>query len=136
MRNLKATDFQLSDNGQAREIRYFWQESELPLTVALVADVSGSQAGFVKSHRDSIAQFLKQVIGPRDRAMIVEVDRQARLISGLTRSLNDLNREVKESARAKARRRRCWDPPAGTRHSLTVAEAPRCGTGFTTPPKR
>jgi len=84
VRDLKASDFTLTDNGEPREIHNLWQEADLPLTVALVADVSGSQAGFVKSHRDAIAQFLKQVVGPRDHAMIVEVDKQARLISGLT----------------------------------------------------
>jgi VWFA-related protein len=92
--NLKAEDFRLLDNGQAREIRHFWQESDLPLTVALVADISGSQAGYIKSHREAIAQFLKQVIGPRDRAMVVELAQQSQLISGLTGSATDLNAAV------------------------------------------
>ncbi len=95
-RSLKVEDFILRDNGQAREIRNLWRESDLPLTVALVADVSGSQAGFVKSHRAAIAQFLKQVIGPRDRAMIAEVDKQTRLISDLTGSLDDLSAAVQK----------------------------------------
>ena len=88
--NLKAEDFRLLDNGQPRAITNFWQESDLPLTVALVADVSGSQAGYVRSHRQVIAQFLKQVIGPRDRAMVVEIAQKSWLISGLTGSGADL----------------------------------------------
>jgi VWFA-related protein len=92
--NLKAEDFRLLDNGQPREIRNFWQESDLPLTVALVADVSGSQAGYIRSHREAIAQFLRQVIGPRDRAMVVEVAQQSWLISDLTGSGNDVNAAV------------------------------------------
>lgn len=72
-RNLKLQDFSILDDGQPRTIQNFWQESDLPLTVALVADVSGSQAGYIRSHRDAVAQFFKQVIGPRDRAMVVEV---------------------------------------------------------------
>lgn len=90
-RGLRAEDFRLLDNGQPRDIRSFWQESDLPLTVALVADVSGSQEGYIRSHRDAIAQFLKQVIGPRDRAMVVEVEQNAWLISGLTSSVGDLS---------------------------------------------
>jgi VWFA-related protein len=92
--NLKAEDFKVLDNGQPREIRNLWHESDLPLTVALVADVSGSQAGYVRSHREALSQFLKQVIGPRDRAMVVEVAREAWLIAGLSGSSADLSAAV------------------------------------------
>jgi Ca-activated chloride channel family protein len=94
--NLKVEDFRLLDNGEPRKIRNFWRESDLPLTVALVADVSGSQTEYVRSHRDTIGQFLKQAIGPRDRAMVVEVARQSRLISGLTSSGSDLSAAVEK----------------------------------------
>src|SRR5580692_11156488 len=95
-KGLKVEDFNLHDNGKPREIRNFWQESDLPLTVALVADVSGSQAGFIRSHREAVGQFLKQVIGPRDHAMIVQVEQQARLISDLTGSFDDLSAAVEK----------------------------------------
>src|ERR1700678_1035187 len=94
--NLKAADFKVLDDGQPRDIRGFWQESDLPLTVALVADVSGSQAGYVRSHREAISQFLKQVLGPRDRAMVVEVAQKSWLISGLTGSSDDLSAAVEQ----------------------------------------
>lgn len=93
-RDLKAADFEIRDNGQARQIRNFWQEADLPLTVALVADVSGSQEGFVRSHRDALGQFLKQVIGPRDRAMVVDIANETRLLSGLTGAADDLDAAV------------------------------------------
>src|SRR5580692_9342354 len=51
VKGLKKEDFHLRDNGQVREIQNFWQESDLPLTIALVVDASGSQSGFVKNHR-------------------------------------------------------------------------------------
>lgn len=84
VRNLKPQDFRLLDNGKPRVISNLWQESDLPLTVALVADVSGSQAGYIRSHRDAIGQFLRQVIGPRDRAMVVEIAQNSWLVAGLT----------------------------------------------------
>jgi VWFA-related protein len=110
VRNLTLKDFNLSDNGEPREIRNLWQESDLPLTVALVADVSGSQAGFVKSHREAIAQFLKQVIGPRDRAMIVEVSQQSWLISDLTGSPADLDAAVQKIGAAEGKRSQMLGP--------------------------
>jgi Ca-activated chloride channel family protein len=103
-RNLKAEDFKLLDNGRPREIQNFWQESDLPLTVALVADVSGSQAGYIRSHREAISQFLKQVIGPRDRAMVVEVAQRSWLISALTGSGGDLSAAVERIGTSEGKR--------------------------------
>lgn len=110
-KDLKASDFNLRDNGQPREIRDFWQESDLPLSIALVADVSGSQAGFIRSHREAVGQFLKQVIGPRDHAMIVEVAQQARLISDLTGSLDDLSAAVEKIGTAEGKQSSMLGPP-------------------------
>src|SRR3984957_20308093 len=59
VKGLKREDFILHDTGQPREIANFWEESELPPTIAFVADVSGSQSGFIKSHREAVAQFFK-----------------------------------------------------------------------------
>lgn len=92
--DLTAKDFQVLDNGQPRTIQNVWQEADLPLTVALVADVSNSQIGFIRNHREAIGQFLNQVIGPRDRVMVVEVAQKAWLIAGLTSS--DVGAVVKE----------------------------------------
>ncbi len=94
VRDLKAQDFRLLDDGQPRAIQNFWLESDLPLTVALVADVSGSQAGYIRSHREAMAQFLRQVIGPRDRAMVVQVAQKTWLLSALTSSSGDLSAAV------------------------------------------
>jgi Ca-activated chloride channel homolog len=118
-KNLKREDFILKDNGQPRDIRDFWQESDLPLTVALVADVSGSQQGFVRSHREAIGRFLKQVIGPRDQAMVVEIAQQAFLDSPLTGSPDDLSAAV-EKIGSKGRASEMLGPPcrnAGLRRS-------------------
>jgi Ca-activated chloride channel homolog len=94
VKNLKSEDFVLMDNGVPQKIGQFWQESDLPLTVALVADISGSQAMFIKNHRNAVTQFLSQVIGPRDRAMVVEVAQQAWLVSDLTNDPNALRKSV------------------------------------------
>jgi Ca-activated chloride channel homolog len=121
-RDLKAADFTLRDNGQPREIQNFWQEADLPLTVALVADVSGSQATYVKSHRDAVAQFLQQVIGPADRAMVVEVANEAWLVSDLTGSA-----EALDAALEKIGRRGAKDLPMLGPHCVNPGVLRSCG---------
>ena len=110
-RGLKKEDFQLRDNGQGREIRDFWQESDLPLTIALVVDVSGSQSGFIKGHREAVAQFFQQVIGERDRAMVVQVAQAARLVSDLSGSKDELDAALGKIGTREARQLPMLGPP-------------------------
>jgi Ca-activated chloride channel family protein len=110
-KGLKKEDFQLRDNGQVREIRNFWQESDLPLTIALVVDASGSQSGFVKNHREAVAQFFDQVIGERDRAMVVQVAQGARLVSDLSGSRSDLHAALEKIGTREARDLPMLGPP-------------------------
>ncbi len=94
LQNLKREDFALLDNGQPRDIQYFWQETDLPLTIGLIVDVSGSQTGCIKRHRDTLTRFLAQVLGARDRAFIVTVGRDVKLLTDLTGSVDDLREGV------------------------------------------
>ena len=111
VKGLKREDFGLRDNGQPREIRDFWQEADLPLTIAFVADVSGSQAGFIKSHRDAVGQFFQQVMSPGDRAMVVEVARQSRLLSDLTGSTDALAAAVQKIGTHEGKQAPMLGPP-------------------------
>ena len=94
-------DFQLLDNGRAREIQYLWQEADLPLTVGLIADVSGSQSSFIDRHRSEVSQFLEQVLGPKDQAFLVAVAANPWLVTDLTGSLPELRKGVDRIGRAR-----------------------------------
>jgi Ca-activated chloride channel family protein len=115
VRDLQAEDFSLLDDGQAREIRNFWRESDLPLTVALVADVSGSQAGYIGSHRQALVQFLDQVLGARDRAMVVQVAQKSWLISGLASPGANLSAAVEKIGSPAGRESPLLGPPCRNR---------------------
>jgi len=90
VRDLKREDFVVLENGVPQDIKYLWQELDLPLTVGLIADISGSEYKFVEQHRDTIAQFLERVLSPKDRAFIVSVATQQRLVTDVTSSIDEL----------------------------------------------
>jgi VWFA-related protein len=91
-RFLTAADFELRDNGRVQKIDQIWQESELPLTVGLIVDVSGSQSNFIDKHRHTAAQFLTQVIRPQDRAFIVTVGPEVKLLADLTAAPDEMRK--------------------------------------------
>jgi len=71
VRDLKQDDFKIFEDGRPQEIRYFAQDTDLPLTIALLLDVSGSVRWFVEDEKRTAAKFLEQVLRPNDRALLV-----------------------------------------------------------------
>ncbi len=84
--NLTRDDFEVLDDGIPQTVSYFAHSSDLPLTLGLVADFSGSQDRFVKRHRHDLEQFLKQVLSPRDRSFLICFGNHIRLAADFTSS--------------------------------------------------
>jgi VWFA-related protein len=87
---LTPDDFAVSDDGAPRAIKYLWRETDLPLTVALVVDVSGTQVAFWETHREALQRFAEKLLSRRDRALLVAVSIQQRLVTDLTDSTEEL----------------------------------------------
>jgi Ca-activated chloride channel family protein len=91
VQNLRREDFTVLDQGQPREIHSFWRETDLPLTIGLIADVSGSESGVIGKHRETLRRFLTQIVGAQDRAFLVTVgNRDVKLVTDLTGSVDEL----------------------------------------------
>src|ERR1700682_1835867 len=61
VRNLTKDDFSLAESGRPQAIRYFSQETDLPLTVGLMVDTSMSQQRVMDAERGASFRFLEQV---------------------------------------------------------------------------
>ena len=96
-RDLTRDDFELFDNGEARAIDSVWHETDLPLTLGLVIDVSGSQAEWVAAHGAILADFLRRLMRKDDRAFLVTVGADVKLVSELTGSLPALLTGLREA---------------------------------------
>ena len=87
---LRRDDFVVREDGVPQEVKYLWQERDLPLTVIFVVDITCSQGVFHKQYAQVVLQFLEHVLSPGDRAAIVSVFDQARLVTDLTDSAERL----------------------------------------------
>ena len=70
IQDLVKDDFEIREEGKPREIRYFSRENGLPLTIALLVDVSGSVRSFLRAEKDTAVQFFRSVLRPQDQAML------------------------------------------------------------------
>ena len=85
-------DFVLKQDGKEVPIRYFSQGEELPLTLALLVDTSGSQRTFIGDESVASDVFFQSMLEQKeDRAMLVQFDAKLRQLRGLTSSASDLH---------------------------------------------
>jgi len=85
--NLKQGDFVLDDEGRPQTIKYFSQETDLPLNLGLLVDTSGSQRRVLGDERAASLKFFEQVLREdRDLAFVIHFDYQVELLQDLTNS--------------------------------------------------
>src|SRR5262249_48394690 len=128
--DLRQQDFVLRDNGKTRPIQYLWRETDLPLTVGLIVDVSGSQIRFVEEHKRTMQQFLEQVLRPQDQAVLVAVGGDVRLVTDLTRSIDELRTGVDTLGKSSPNSRQMVEPCPNrifSRPGRPPFEIPGCG---------
>ena len=94
--NLTKDDFTLEEDSKPQTIRYFNQETNLPLTVGLLVDTSMSERENLEKERAASLTFLNQMITrPRDRAFVVHFDHEVELLQDLTGDHTKLEKAVR-----------------------------------------
>jgi VWFA-related protein len=91
VRDLTKDDFTLQEDGRPQTIRYFSQDTNLPLTLGLLVDTSRSQTNVLDAERNASRSFFDQMlIQPKDKAFLIHFDREVELLQDLTASREKL----------------------------------------------
>jgi VWFA-related protein len=89
--DLTKDDFTLIEDGRPQNIRYFSQQTDLPLTIGLMVDTSMSQGRVMDAERGASTQFLDQMFREnKDHVFLMQFDMTIRLRQPLTGSLKPL----------------------------------------------
>jgi VWFA-related protein len=84
--NLEKGDFKIFEDGKEQEIKYFNRESDLPLTIGLLIDVSASQENLIDIEKNAAYQFFGQVLRKQDLAFLISFGSDAELLQDYTSS--------------------------------------------------
>jgi VWFA-related protein len=92
VRNLTKEDFLLLEDKRPQNIRYFSQESDLPLTLGLMVDTSMSQRRVLDAERGASYRFIETVLRPnKDQVFLMQFDFRIFMRQPLTNSLRQLS---------------------------------------------
>jgi VWFA-related protein len=92
--NLTAPDCQVQDNHQPQTIKTLTQEKNLPLTIGLLLDTSGSQLKVLPTEQQAAIRFLKDVLTPNDLAFLISFDVNVDQLADDTNSVPELSRAI------------------------------------------
>lgn len=91
---LHKDDCQVTENKEAQTIKNFTQEKNLPLTIGILLDTSGSMQYVLPLEKEAGAAFLQDVLKPKDEAFLINFDINVDLLTDYTNSNRELRRAL------------------------------------------
>ncbi len=88
--NLTKDDFEVAEDGKPQTIKYFAAESNLPLTIGMMIDSSGSQRNVIDMEKEVGGAFLRQILTDKDEAFVISFDISVDLLQDFTRDVHRL----------------------------------------------
>jgi VWFA-related protein len=92
--NLAKSDCSLTEDKTPQTIKNFTQEKNLPLTIGILLDTSGSQMNVLPLEQQSGATFLRDVLTPKDEAFLISFDINVDLLADYTNRASDIRRAL------------------------------------------
>src|SRR5437660_6666420 len=90
MPNLTKDDFSIMEDGKPQTIKYFAAESNLPLTLGIMIDSSGSQRNVLDMEKEVGGTFLRQILTDKDEAFVIDFNVDVDLAQDFTRDVHRL----------------------------------------------
>jgi Ca-activated chloride channel family protein len=95
--DLKQEDISVLEDGKPQQLFTFKRESTLPINIAILMDLSGSQEYTFPKEKAAAGEFLRSVIRPgKDSAAILTFQDDVDLVQGLTSRIQTLQRAFDE----------------------------------------
>jgi VWFA-related protein len=95
--NLVKSDCALAEDKTQQTIKNFTQEKNLPLTIGILLDTSGSQMNVLPLEKESGATFLRDVLTPKDEAFLISFDINVDLLSDYTNRASEISRAMNKA---------------------------------------
>src|ERR1035441_1710223 len=95
--NLSKENFDIFEDGKPQTIKYFKAESDLPLTLGILIDSSGSQQRVLEMEKEVGGSFLENILRKKDEAFVISFDIDINLLQDFTNSVSRLRHALNEA---------------------------------------
>ena len=95
--DLKEDNFKIFEDGHEEKISFFAKEMNLPITLGLLLDTSGSEQYMLGAIQDAGGRFLHRVLKKGDEAMVISFDTDVDLLADFTDDNSILTRAINKA---------------------------------------
>jgi len=95
--DMKQSDFKIFEDNHQESIAFFSKEMNLPITLGLLLDTSGSEENMIGAIQDAGSAFLRRVLRKGDEAMVISFDTDVDLLADLTDDHSILTRAINKA---------------------------------------
>jgi VWFA-related protein len=82
--DLKQDDFKIYEDGVEQKVAFFSKEMNLPITLAILIDTSGSMQNILGAEQDAASRFVRTVMRNKDEALVISFDFDVNLLADFT----------------------------------------------------
>ena len=95
--DLGKDDFKVLEDGQEQKVAYFAKEADMPITLGILIDTSGSMQNILDAEQDTASRFVHQIMRKKDEAMIISFDFDINLLADFTEDPSVLERAIRRT---------------------------------------
>jgi VWFA-related protein len=95
--DLTKDDFKVYEDGQEQKVAYFAKEANLPITLGILIDTSGSMQNILDAEQDTASRFVHDIMRKRDEAMVISFDFDINLLADFTEDPSVLERAIRRT---------------------------------------
>ena len=82
--DLQQDDFNIFEDGEEQKVAFFSKEVNLPISLAILVDTSGSQMDVLGAEQDAASRFVHRVLRKTDEAVVMRFDLDVDLLADFT----------------------------------------------------
>jgi VWFA-related protein len=95
--DLKKDDFKIYEDGVEQKVEYFSKEVDVPLTLAILMDTSGSMLEIMDGEKDAASRFVREVMHKKDEAIVLSFDTDVNLLADFSEDPQVLERAIRRA---------------------------------------
>jgi VWFA-related protein len=95
--DLTKDDFKVFEDGVEQKIAFFSKEVNMPITLGLLIDTSASMDRMIGAEQDAASRFLREVMRPKDEAMVMTFDFDVDLLADFTQDTSALASAIRRA---------------------------------------